>query len=102
MVTFFFTGADGRLDNAFLVTFEVFALRTGAFADVARLAFGRTEFAFTARPLTEDLAAARRAGVRVVERLTPFVMGLLIYGEAFKLKDTVWPPGTSRTRGSLT
>jgi hypothetical protein len=89
LVTFFFAGADGRFDSAFLVTFEVFALRTGAFADAARLAFGRTDFAFTARPLTDDLAAARRAGVRVVERLIPFVMGLLIYGEAFKVKDMV-------------
>ena len=87
LVTFFFAGANGRLDNAFLATLEVFALRTGAFADVARLAFGRTDFAFTARPLTEDLAAARRAGVRVVERLNPFVMGLLMCGEASKLKD---------------
>lgn len=51
--------------------------------DVAALAFGRAGFgfAFNARPLTDDLAAGRLAGVRDVERLNPFVMGLLIYGK---------------------
>jgi len=61
------------------------ALRTGAFADA--FAFGLAGFAFNVRPLTDDFVADRRAGVRDVERLSPFVMGLLMCGEAFNLKD---------------
>ena len=80
MVTFFLAEAKRLFVAAFLlVTFEAFdALRTGALVDIARFAFGRTDFAFTARPLTDDLAAGRRAGVRDVDRLRPFVMGLLM------------------------
>ena len=80
MVTFFLAGAKRLFVATFLlVAFELFdALRTGALAEMARFAFGRTDFAFTARPLTDDLAAGRRAGVRDVDRLKPFVMGLLM------------------------
>ncbi len=55
------------------------------------LAFGLAGFAFNVRPLTDDLVAGRRAAVRDVERLNPFVMGLLMCGEAFNLKDAYSP-----------
>ena len=76
------------------------ALRTGDF-EVALFDFGRAGFALSARPLTDDLVAGRRAGVRDVERLNPFVMGLLIYGEAFKLKDSVSPSKTLENEGKF-
>jgi len=41
-------------------------------------AFGRAGLAFNVRPLTDDLVAGRRAVVDDVERLNPFVMGLLM------------------------
>lgn len=91
---FFLTGT-GRFANAFLgVSFEVAfaALRTAPLAAVARFALALTGLALSARPLTDDLAADLRAGVRVVERLNPFVMGLLIWYGAFNLKDCSRPP----------
>ena len=88
LATFFFAGVEVFLAESFFaaVRGEVFcALRTGGFADA--FGFGPAGFAFNVRPLTDDLVAARRAGVRDVERLSPFVMGLLMCGEAFNLKD---------------
>ncbi|MDQ3472165.1 MAG: hypothetical protein M3447_00360 [Acidobacteriota bacterium] len=86
--TFFFAGVEAFLVESFLAALRgaVFcAFRTGGFEDV--FAFGLAGLAFNVRPLTDDLVAGRRAGVREVERLNPFVMGLLMCGEAFKLKD---------------
>ena len=82
LATFFFI-AGVRFANAFfgallLDTVDLEVLRPAVFGVVALFAFGRTEFAFTARPLTDDFAGDRRTGVRDVERLNPFVMGLLI------------------------
>ena len=84
----FFADAKGFFVASFLgvVRAEVFsALRTGGLADA--FAFGRAGLAFKVRPLTDGLVAGRRAGVRDDERLNPFVMGLLMCGEAFNLKD---------------
>jgi hypothetical protein len=88
LATFFFAGVEAFRVESFLAAVRgaVFcALRTGGFADA--FAFGLAGFAFNVRPLTDDLVAGRRAGVRDVERLNPFVMGLLMCGEAFNLKD---------------
>ena len=61
-------------------------MRTGGLAEA--FAFGRAGLAFNVRPLTDVLVAGRRAGVRDDdERLNPFVMGLLMCGEASNLKD---------------
>ncbi len=54
------------------------AFRVKDFDAAALFAFGRTGFAFTERPLTDDFAEDRRTGVRDVVRRNPFVMGLLI------------------------
>ena len=84
LATFFLAGVEVFLLKSFFaaVRGEAFcALRTGGFADA--FALGLAGFAFNVRPLTDDLVAGRRAGVRDVERLSPFVMGLLICGEAF-------------------
>ncbi len=51
--------------------------RTTDLAALALFALGRTDFVFSARPLTDDLAESFRAGVRDVDRLKLFVMGLL-------------------------
>ncbi len=59
------------------------SLRLAVFEAAALFALGRTGFVFIARPLTEDFGADRRVGVRDVDRLMPFVTGLLIRG--FKL-----------------
>src|SRR5688500_15699179 len=53
-------------------------LRLAGFEAVALFALGRTDFAFIVRPLTDDFGADRRAAVRDVDRLKPFVTGLLI------------------------
>ena len=92
LTAFFFAGADVRLLGSFFaaVRGDAFcALRTGSFDDV--FAFVRAGLAFKVRPLTDDLVADRRVGVRDVERLSPFVMGLLMCGEAFNLKDAIPP-----------
>jgi hypothetical protein len=92
LTAFFFAGADVRLLETFFaaVRGDAFcALRTGGFDDV--FAFVRAGLTFKVRPLTDDLVAGRRAGVRDVERLSPFVMGLLMCGEAFNLKDAIPP-----------
>ena len=71
-----------RLATGFLATLplervdlEGFRLRD--LAAVALFAFGRTDFVLDARPLTDDLGEDFRAGVRDVDRLKLFVMGLL-------------------------
>ena len=90
----FFLAGSGRFATAFLLTAfdaDFATFRTGPLAEVARFALARRGLALSARPLTDDLAADRRVGVRAVERLTPFVMGLLICGEAFNLKGCVRP-----------
>lgn len=83
LATFFLVKAGVRFATAFfgallLDTVDLEVLRLAVFSVVALFAFGRTEFAFTARPLTDDFVGDRRTGVRDVERLNPFVMGLLI------------------------
>ena len=87
LVAFFFAGVAFLVESFFAPDrgAAFCALRTGGLD--AALAFGRAGFAFNARPLTDDLVAGRRAAVREVERLNPFVMGLLMCGEAFNLKD---------------
>ena len=100
--TFFFAGAEVFRVESFFATARgaaFNALRTGGFADA--LALGLAGFAFKVRPLTDDLVAGRRAGVRDVERLNPFVMGLLICGEGFNLKDANLPSGHPRERGGV-
>lgn len=86
--TRFFAEAKGFFVATFfgVARAEVFcALRTGGLAEA--FAFGRAGLAFNVRPLTDGLVAGRRTGVRDDERLNPFVMGLLICGEAFSLKE---------------
>ncbi len=87
LVGFFFVGGAFLVESFFAPDrgAAFCALRTGGFD--AALAFGRAGFTFNVRPLTDDLVAGRRAAVREVERLNPFVMGLLMCGEAFNLKD---------------
>jgi hypothetical protein len=79
-VAFFFAGAAFLVESFFAADrgAAFCALRTGGFT--AALAFGRAGLAFNVRPLTDDLVAGRRAAVREVERLNPFVMGLLMCG----------------------
>jgi hypothetical protein len=87
LATFFFAGAEAFLFESFFAAARgaVFcALRTGGLADA--FAFGLAGFAFNERPLTDDLVAGRRAGVRDVERLNPFVMGLLIMWGSFQFE----------------
>jgi len=79
LVTFFLAGVGALLVESFFAVprgAAFCALRTGGLE--AALVFGRAGFAFNARPLTDDLVAVRRAGERDVERLSPFVMGLLM------------------------
>ena len=88
LATFFFAAvAVFRVESFFAaVRGAVFcAFRTGGFAGA--FAFGLAGLAFNVRPLTDDLVAGRRAGERDVERLNPFVMGLLMCGEASNLED---------------
>lgn len=97
--TRFFAGATDFFGVSFFAVARaaVFcALRTGGLAE--DFAFGRAGLAFNVRPLTDGLVAGRRADVRDDERLNPFVMGLLMCGEAFSLKDDTRPPATLRTR----
>lgn len=82
LATFFLAGVAVRFVEIFFAVArgEAFcALRTGGFEEA--FAFGRAGLAFNVRPLTDDLVAARRAGVDDVERLNPFVMGLLMCGK---------------------
>jgi hypothetical protein len=86
LVTFFFAGVVGFFVESFFAAAlgaAFCALRTGGLD--AALLFGRAGLAFNVRPLTDDFVDARRAGVRDVERLSAFVMGLLMCGEAFSL-----------------
>lgn len=80
---FFFGGVAGRFAKDLfaampLETVDLETLRLGDFDAAALFAFGRTGFAFTERPLTDDFSVDRRTGVRDVVRRNPFVMGLLI------------------------
>ncbi len=80
------------------------AFRLAVFNVVALFAFGRTDFTLTARPLTDDFAGERRTGVRDVERLSPFVMGLLIQEVSFQFERScclLRPPRTSRSLTQL-
>ena len=79
LATFFLAGVAILLVESFFAVArgEAFcALRTGGFDEA--FAFGRAGLAFNVRPLTDDLVAGRRAVVDDVERLNPFVMGLLM------------------------
>lgn len=102
LATFFLAGVAILLVESFFAVArgEAFcALRTGGFAEA--FAFGRAGLAFNVRPLIDDLVAGRRAGVREVERLSPFVMGLLICGEAFNLKDAILSSKYRSERGGV-
>ena len=86
--TRFFAGAKVFFVESFLGVDRAkafCALRTGGLAEA--FAFGRAGLAFNVRPLTDGLVAGRRVCVRDDERLNPFVMGLLMCGEASSLKD---------------
>lgn len=84
----FFAGLDviaARLGTGFFATLllervdlvDLEGFRATDLAALALFALGRTDFVFNARPLTDDLAEDFRAGVRDVDRLKLFVMGLL-------------------------
>ncbi|MEP6635750.1 MAG: hypothetical protein ABJB97_03425 [Acidobacteriota bacterium] len=66
------------LATVLLDTVALAGFRVVGFDAAALFALGRSVFPLTARPLTDDFAVDRRTGVRDVERLNPFVMGLLI------------------------
>jgi hypothetical protein len=103
LATRFFAGAKVFFVESFLgvARAKAFcALRTGGLAEA--FAFGRAGLAFNARPLTDGLVAGRRAGVRDDERLNPFVMGLLMCGEASNLKDDNVSPKYLENAPSLT
>ncbi len=57
---------------------DLVSLRTADLEAVALFALGRIAFVFKVRPFTDDFAAGRRVAVREIDRLKPFVTGLLI------------------------
>lgn len=106
---FFCAAADVRLAKGFFpkgffarvfAAADLEAFRAAGLVAVARCAFGRADLAFTLRPLTEDFGADRRDVVRDVDRLKPFVTGLLI--RRSRSERRVGLSTAVRTSGSLT
>jgi len=76
-VAFLLLSVDFRVAVAFLDALGFASLRAGAFAALARLAFGRADFVLITR--FAALAEARLADGREVDRRKPFVRLLLMW-----------------------